>query len=103
MKPSVPDHEKSRGVTFSLKPDLFTQLVRRVEQLGYPWTKSSYVTKLVIDDLMKAGLWPADAASQEEIDVFVQRKNSDTVKAKKRRSAKAAEKSKAAYERSGAK
>ena len=89
MKPSVPDHEKSRGVTFSLKPDLFARLLLRVEQLGYPWTKSSYVTKLVIDDLTKMGLWPAEAASQQEVDAFIERKNGETAKARKRRSAKA--------------
>lgn len=88
MKPPVPDHEKSRGVTFSLKPDLFAQLLRRVEDLGYPWTKSSYVTKLVMDDLAKAGLWPLDAASREEVDTFIQQRNAETVKVKKRRSAK---------------
>lgn len=95
MKKPVPDDEKSRGVTFSLKPDLFVQLLRRVEQVGYPWTKSSYVTKLVVDDLTKAGLWPVDAASQGEIEAFIERKNAQTGKAKKRHASKTAARRKA--------
>lgn len=58
MKPSVADDQKSKGVSFSLKPDLHQQLLKRVELLGYPWTKSAYVTKLVIEDLAAHGLWP---------------------------------------------
>jgi len=94
MKPSVSDQEKSRGVSFSLKPDLFTQLLLRVEQLGYPWTKSSYITKLVIADLKKEKLWPAGAASQEEIDAFIKEKNAETAKAKKQRASKKMEQEK---------
>ena len=33
MKPPVADHLKSQGITFSLKPDLYRQLLARVEQL----------------------------------------------------------------------
>ncbi len=67
MKPAVPPHEKAKGVTFSLKPDLYALLEARVEQLGYPWTKSSYVASLVMKDLEENG-WlekeaePADAS-----------------------------------------
>ena len=86
MKPSVPDHQKSQGVSFSLKPDHYQQLLKRVEQLGYPWTKSSYVTKLVLDDLTAHGLWPLSeesaAASADEVDAFVARKNAETARAK---------------------
>ena len=87
MKPSVPDHLKSQGVSFSLKPELYQQLLKRVEQLGYPWTKSSYVTKLVIDDLAAQGLWPsgkggAAAASADDVAAFVTRKNAETARAK---------------------
>ena len=73
-------------MSFSLKPDLYQQLLKRVEQLGYPWTKSSYVTKLVIDDLVAQGLWPSGegdaAASAEEVDSFMARKNAETARAK---------------------
>lgn len=55
MKPPVPPHQKAKGVTFSLKPDLYALLEARVEQLGYPWTKSSYVASLVMQDLKEAG------------------------------------------------
>ena len=86
VKPSVPDSQKSQGVSFSLKPDLYQQLLKRVEQLGYPWTKSSYVTKLVIDDLAAHGLWPSGdgsaAASAGKVDAFVARKNAETARAK---------------------
>lgn len=86
VKPPVPDHQKSQGVSFSLKPDLYQQLLERVAQLGYPWTKSSYVTKLVIDDLTAHGLWPAgkgnSAASADEVDAFIARKNAETARAK---------------------
>jgi hypothetical protein len=85
VKPSVPDHQKSQGVSFSLKPDLYEQLLQRVEQLGYPWTKSSYVTKLVIEDLTAHGLWPlteGKSAFATEVDAFVARKNAETARAK---------------------
>ena len=83
MKPSVPDHQKSQGVSFSLKPDIYEQLLKRVEQLGYPWTKSSYVTKLVTDDLTAHGLWPSgSAASADQVDAFITRKNAETARAK---------------------
>lgn len=87
VKPSVPDNQKSQGVSFSLKPDLHQQLLQRVEQLGYPWTKSSYVTKLVIDDLAAHGLWPlgeggSAAASAGKVDAFVAQKNAETARAK---------------------
>ena len=85
MKPAVPDNQKSQGVSFSLKPDLYQQLLKRVEQLDYPWTKSSYVTKLVIDDLAAHGLWPLKedtTASASEVDAFVARKNAETARAK---------------------
>jgi hypothetical protein len=86
VKPSVPDNQKSQGVSFSLKPDHYQQLLKRVEQLGYPWTKSSYVTKLVLDDLTAHGLWPLSeesaAASADEVDAFVARKNAETARAK---------------------
>jgi hypothetical protein len=95
VKPPVPDHQKSQGVSFSLKPDLYEQLLQRVEQLGYPWTKSSYVTKLVIEDLTAHGLWPLTegkpaAASAAEVDAFVARKNAETARAKARTRSKAA-------------
>lgn len=95
MKPSVPDHQKSQGVSFSLKPDHYQQLLKRVEQLGYPWTKSSYVTKLVLDDLTAHGLWPlgegeSAAASADEVDAFVARKNVKTARAKAKARGKAA-------------
>ena len=86
MKTSVPDHQKSQGVSFSLKPELYQQLLKRVEQLGYPWTKSSYVTKLVIGDLAAHGLWPAgegdSAATSDAVDAFIARKNAETARAK---------------------
>lgn len=80
------DHQKSQGVSFSLKPELYQQLLKRVEQLGYPWTKSSYVTKLVIGDLAARGLWPAgkgdSAATEDAMDAFIARKNAETARAK---------------------
>ena len=86
MKTSVPDHQKSQGVSFSLKPDLYQQLLKRVEQLGYPWTKSSYVTKLVTDDLAAHGLWPSgkgeSAATADQVDAFIARENAETARAK---------------------
>lgn len=86
MKPSVPDHQKSQGVSFSLKPELYQQLLKRVEQLGYPWTKSSYVTKLVTDDLAARGLWPEgkgdSATTADVVDAFIARKNAETARAK---------------------
>ena len=95
MKPSVPDDQKSQGVSFSLKPELYQQLLKRVEQLGYPWTKSSYVTKLVIDDLAAHGLWPlgkggSAAASADDVDAFVARKNAETARSKARTQHKSA-------------
>ena len=86
VKTSVPDHQKSQGVSFSLKPELYQQLLKRVEQLGYPWTKSSYVTKLVTDDLAAHGLWPSgkgdSAATADQVDAFIARKNAETARAK---------------------
>lgn len=63
MKPAVPPHKKAKGVTFSLKPDLYSLLESRVEQLGYPWTKSSYIASLVMKDLEESGLLEKEAAS----------------------------------------
>jgi hypothetical protein len=91
MKPPVADHLKSQGITFSLKPDLYRQLLARVESLGYPWTKSSYITKLVIDDLGKHGLWPIvekkEKATPEEIDAFIEGRAALNVASRKRRAA----------------
>lgn len=60
MKLSVPDHQKAKGITFSLKPDIFQGLEHRVEQLGYPWTKSSYIASLVMKDLEACGMLPEE-------------------------------------------
>ncbi len=91
MKPPVADHLKSQGITFSLKPDLYRQLLARVEWLGYPWTKSSYITKLVIDDLCLHGLWPVvekkQKATPEEIDAFIEERAALNVASRKRRAA----------------
>ena len=91
MKPPVADHLKSQGITFSLKPDLYRQLLARVEQLGYPWTKSSYITKLVIDDLAQHGLWPVregkKKATPEEIDAFIESRGALNAASRKRRAA----------------
>lgn len=91
MKPPVADHLKSQGITFSLKPDLYRQLLARVESLGYPWTKSSYITKLVIDDLSKHGLWPIvekkRKATPEEIDAFIEGRGAMNAASRKRRAA----------------
>lgn len=92
MKLPVPEHLKSQGITFSLKPELYRQLLTRVDQLGYPWTKSAYVTKLVIDDLSKRGLWPVQEkrkgkATQEEIEAFVEARGALNAASRKRRAA----------------
>ena len=95
MKPPVPDHLKSQGITFSLKPDLYRQMLARVEILGYPWTKSAYVTKLVMDDLGRHGLWPVpekkgkEKAAPEEIDAFVEARGALNAASRKRRTANA--------------
>jgi hypothetical protein len=65
MKPPVPENQKSKGVTFSLKPDLYRALEQRVENLGYPWTKSSYVASLVMKDLEAAGMLPEGISSTD--------------------------------------
>lgn len=64
MKHAVPDNQKAKGVTFSLKPELHEQLEQRVEQLGYPWTKSSYIASLVMQDLEQNGLAPESTSAK---------------------------------------
>jgi hypothetical protein len=91
MKRPVPGAQRAIGVTFSLKPALHRQLLSRVEALGYPWTKSAYVTKLVVDDLVKHGLWPADSsevATADEIDAFIKTKNEENIRIKAARKRK---------------
>jgi len=88
MKPPVPSEERAKGITFSLKADLYQALLRRVEQMGYPWTKSSYITSLVMEDLKKEGLWPPNAAAPEEVDAFIERRQARNVSARARRRSK---------------
>lgn len=64
MKHAVPETQKAKGVTFSLKPELHEQLEQRVEQLGYPWTKSSYIASLVMQDLEQNGMAPESTSAK---------------------------------------